>query len=156
MDKGRVLRFVGVSAAAVGLVATGATGATVASRVSNDSASSYQAMAEQRFTEAEDFKFEQARQRGGKNSKGMRHQQGSGLNSLVQDGTLTQEQVEAIHENMQTEMQAQRLAVIEKVLGELVANSTLTQEQADQVKNILENHQIGRAGNNNSLNSTSA
>ncbi len=147
MDRSRVLRYVGVSTAALGLVATGAIGANVAGKYSQNE-NEYRAMVEQKYEYSDEFFIDQAGHRQG---RGKGHRDGAGLSSLINDGTLTRDQLNTFKESLQSEMQAQKSATLDKVLAELVASSTLTQEQADQIKAIFENKEMG-----NTASSTSA
>ncbi len=150
MEKARVLKYVGTTAAAFGLVAAGAVGGAITSKYVGHDGATYNAMASAKFEGVEKFQASIVDHRGGKGPRGKHRGSGSGLNGLIQDGTLTQEQAETFHENLKDEMQAQRLAAIDKVLADLVANSTLTQEQADQIKSFFESRESGVATSNTS------
>ena len=65
---------------------------------------------------------------------------GGALTSLVEDGTITESDVDAIrdamkaaHERDQQAHQAERAAAKAEILADLVANGTLTQAQADAI-----------------------
>lgn len=150
MERASVLKYVGTTAAAVGLVAAGAAGVSVVNHSIDRENSEYSSIADTKFWEGNNFQATSVDHRGGRGGKGMRHGSNRGLNGLIQEGTLTPEQAETLHENLKAEMQAQRLAAIDKVLADLVANSTLTQEQADQVKSFFESRQNGAAISNTS------